>query len=392
MQKEKLTSKNFSSPLHNEVYYNCEDDEIDLYQLWLVLKRRFKFIIGTVIAFLGLALAYIFISPPIYKTETTIFPLGGKKEGISSMLANLPISLPIPTTSSITVETVLKSRILRERIIKKLNLLPVIFSDLWDENKHSWKSDIDKIPTILDGAKELEKLISVSSDKRSGVITLSVEFPKNPQLAYKIAATALNETQKILDEKNWSLAKQHRIFLENQIKEALGKWKLLEQVYSQFLQGKIKEVPLIVDEAFINQLLEKHNATQFNKKNHIDVESWKRKMKEFQSKLSVPSNISQYQFNYQKLQWQMNLLQDILTTLFQQYEIAKANEIKEQIAFQVIDPPYIPEKDKPYKPRKILIIAVATVSGLFLGIFLAFFMEWLENIRTRYNQVEEKNA
>ncbi|WP_197460563.1 GNVR domain-containing protein, partial [Thermodesulfatator autotrophicus] len=49
--------------------------------------------------------------------------------------------------------------------------------------------------------------------------------------------------------------------------------------------------------------------------------------------------------------------------------------------------PVVP--NKPYKPKKLLIVAVAMVSGLFLGVFLAFFVEWLENARKRYETKEK---
>jgi uncharacterized protein involved in exopolysaccharide biosynthesis len=128
-----LSSAN-ENPCSSPIY---EEDEIDLYQLWLILKKRVKTILITTAIFVATAIAYIIIAAPVYKTEATIFPLGGKKSGVSSLLSSLSISLPIPAhlSSTITVETVLKSRILKERIIKRLNLLPVLFSDLWDKTK-----------------------------------------------------------------------------------------------------------------------------------------------------------------------------------------------------------------------------------------------------------------
>jgi uncharacterized protein involved in exopolysaccharide biosynthesis len=72
----------------------------------------------------------------------------------------------------------------------------------------------------------------------------------------------------------------------------------------------------------------------------------------------------------------------------QQYELTKQQELKEQVAFQVVDPPYIPDKRKPYKPKKLLILIVSFVSGLFLGIFGAFFKEWLDNIKENKKSVK----
>jgi len=218
------------------IYY--EEDEIDLYELWLTLKRRKKIIFGITGLFTVIAIVLCFILPPTYKTETTLMPLGGKSTGgLSSLLSSLPISVPIPTgsESGITVEAVLKSRILRERVIKDLNLLPKLFPDKWDPEKKQWilEGEEDTPPTILDGAEVLDKLISVSTDKKTGVITLSVEFKKDPKLAYDIANAILKEADTILNEKSFSLARKYRMYIEKQLKIAREKLQKMEEIYKE---------------------------------------------------------------------------------------------------------------------------------------------------------------
>ncbi|RUM42191.1 MAG: hypothetical protein DSY34_02380, partial [Desulfurobacterium sp.] len=85
-------------------YY--EEDEIDLYELWLTLKKRKRIVLGITGLFTAIALILCFILPPVYKTETSLMPLGGKKGGgLSSLLSSLPVSIPIPGgQSGITVE------------------------------------------------------------------------------------------------------------------------------------------------------------------------------------------------------------------------------------------------------------------------------------------------
>jgi len=356
-------------------YSHIEDDEIDIYELWLILKKRLKWIFGTFAVFLTLAIVYILISPPVYKTETSIYPLQGQQQtGLSTLAGTLGISLPT-SSQSLTVEAILKSNTIKETLIKKLNLMPLLFESKWDNKTKTWK-DPEDAPTILDGIDKLEDLISISTDKKTGVITISVEFPKNPQMAYLIAKTLLEETNKILNEKSWSLAKKYRIFVENQLKDAIKKLKLLEKLYKDFLAGKIKEVPIIID---LSLLKNNKNATlSINPKK---IQELKKELKQIKTLTVQNQNLPDYQFNLQKLQMQMDFMTNLLNYLAQQYEAAKAQEIKENITFQVIDPPYIPNKREPYKPKKALILAVAGVSGLFLGIFLAFFREWLENVR-----------
>ena len=47
----------------------CEEDEIDLYELYLVLKKRKKILLYTVILTLFVALVYLIFSPPKFKSK-----------------------------------------------------------------------------------------------------------------------------------------------------------------------------------------------------------------------------------------------------------------------------------------------------------------------------------
>ena len=79
----------------------------------------------------------------------TIYPLGGSKsDSLSSLLSSLPVFLPVPVggQSGLTVEAVLESRTLKERVIKDLNLLPKLFPGKWDSTNHRWKLEGDEKP------------------------------------------------------------------------------------------------------------------------------------------------------------------------------------------------------------------------------------------------------
>ena len=386
-------------------YY--EEDEIDLYELWLTLKKRKKIVLGIAGLFTAVALVLCFILPPVYRTETSLMPLGGKRGGLSSLLASLPVSLPVGGQSGLTVEAVLKSRTLRERIVKDLDLLPVLFPDKWDKENKKWilKGENDKPPTILDGANVLKNLISVSTDKKTGIITLSVEFKENPEIAYKIAEAALKEANNILNEKSFTLAKRYRIYVGEQLAIARKRLLEIEKVYEEFIKGKIKKVPLILGrDAFEygrlkGELIAKQkkfeilsqskeiNPEEIGKLKE-EIKNLRKKLQGLQGRLNYVS-LPEYQLNLRKLQSQMSIAQGLFEAFVKEYEMAKAQEMKEQISFQVIDPPYVPRRQ--YKPRKKLMVSVALVSGLFLGIFAAFFREWLDNVWKRHRE-ENNNA
>ncbi len=382
-------------------YYTTED-EIDLYEIWLILKRRKKTVFLITFLFALISVIYCFLAPPVYKTEATIYPLGGNKTGgLSSLLSSLPISLPIGGQSGLTVEAVLESRTLRERVIKDLNLLPELFPDKWDNVHKKWKLEKDEEPpTILDGVKKLDKLMSVSTDKNTGIIKLSVEFEKKPEMAYKIAEASLKEAESILNEKSFSLAKRYRIYIGKQLAIAEQKLKEIENIYREFVSRKKKKVPLIFGTdskeygRLRGELIAKReklellkgvggNGEEIARLRH-DIEEIKRRLSALKTGKPDFVSLPDYQLNLQKLQAQMAIAEALFETLVKEYEMAKAQEMKEQISFQVVDPPYIPDVNKPYSPKKPLIIAVGILSGLFIGIFVAFFKEWLENVRRRH--------
>jgi capsule polysaccharide export protein KpsE/RkpR len=69
----------------------------------------------------------------------------------------------------------------------------------------------------------------------------------------------------------------------------------------------------------------------------------------------------------------------IFELLTQQYEMAKIEEAKEGITFQVIEPAIPPEKK--IKPKRKLIVMVAGITSLFAGILFVLLLESLANLK-----------
>lgn len=69
----------------------------------------------------------------------------------------------------------------------------------------------------------------------------------------------------------------------------------------------------------------------------------------------------------------------------QQIETGMMAEVKENFAFKVIDPPMAPDKN--IKPKRLQMVLLSMVMSLFLGICLAFVLEYCNKIKTQNREV-----
>jgi uncharacterized protein involved in exopolysaccharide biosynthesis len=71
----------------------------------------------------------------------------------------------------------------------------------------------------------------------------------------------------------------------------------------------------------------------------------------------------------------------LVTLLTQQVEQARLAEARDLPVVQVLDRAVVPQRH--VKPRLRLNLALAGVTSLFAGVFLAFFMEYVARLRGR---------
>jgi tyrosine-protein kinase Etk/Wzc len=85
---------------------------------------------------------------------------------------------------------------------------------------------------------------------------------------------------------------------------------------------------------------------------------------------------------YSRLKRDALIQEKVFELLTQQYELARIEEGKDDITFQVIDPAVPPEKR--IKPRRTLNVILAGIASLFFGILLVFFLEYIEKQKSRH--------
>ena len=123
------------------------------------------------------------------------------------------------------------------------------------------------------------------------------------------------------------------------------------------------------------------DAKQFIEERIIDIEkelmAAEEDLKIFMDRNRRIENSPALKLEQQRLGREGTVLTGVFTTLKQQLETTKIEEVKESVYVIVFDPPEVPLKRS--KPNKRLIVILAVFLGLVLGMVLAFIREYAAN-------------
>ena len=168
---------------------SVEEDEIDLLELIRTLLQAWKTIAGITLICTGLAVAYALYSPEIFKAEILLVPAQEEKSRVSSSLGSFGglaamAGISIPSNSNVArVLATMQSREFLSKYIEKSNLLPLLFENLWDEEKKTWILEPNQDePSHNDGYIALLDAITIDEDKKTGLITLFISW-SDPEVA-----------------------------------------------------------------------------------------------------------------------------------------------------------------------------------------------------------------
>ena len=372
------------------------EDEINLLDYWRVIWKRWKIIAVIFLTSVVTAAIVSLRMTPIYQAKATIMPIESSGGRVSAALRSLD-SLPfvddlVPSIGGSKLVTVLKSRTMAEDVIQALALMKVLFEDGQDEP-----------PTLQDAVRSLTGITEIIDDKK-GLISISVEY-KDPEIAADIANQYPIELQRFLSENALSMAKRNRIFVENQLHKVKKELRKAEEALRGFQVNKKIVAMDAQTEASIMALANlKGQITakevqlgvikQYSTPSNPDVLTIKDELRELKKQLAMVeskngnpetgampslSEAPTLGLQYVRLKRKAVTHQKVFELLTQQYEMAKIDEAKEDITFQVIDRAIPPEKRiKPNRRRNVML---AGVVSLFAGIFLVFFLEYLSNLK-----------
>ncbi len=300
--------------------------------------KRMSYVI--VVASLAVTLAYCLIIPNKYTSEATILPTGGSdelselKDLAGGSLADLGLGSLMQSheNSSTIFPKVLTSRLLSEQVLQHRF-----------EFNHEGKSKSLSLSEYLNAdntdlaLRELNKIVKVDLDRRTGFISLAVttEYPALSSLVVK-------DYLKLLNDYNVN----HR-----QSKAAETE---------KFISRRVTEASAELTQAENN--LEKFSDQNLNYRTSNDPE--------LQKELS-------------QLEREVTVKETIYLTLVKKHEMAKLEAAKDVPIVQVLDNGFVPQIKS--SPRRSLYLFSALFGSIFFSIILSLWFELSVKRRFRYN-------
>lgn len=366
------------------------EDEINLLDYLIVLLKRKKLIISITLGAAAITAIISLIMTPIYRAETRILPPQTGSSSIAvGMLSQMSgaqgitESLGLKTPSDLYIG-MLESRTIADRIIDRFNLM-----------------ELYKAEYREDARKELfEDALEAETDKDTDIITIDVE-DKDPKRAADMANAFVEELKNLTKGLAVTEASQRRLFFEEQLKDtkmALVKAEeemqgfqektgalqvdaqtkaIIEGIAMLRAQIAAKEVQLKVMRTYATAQNPDLQRAE-DELNGLKAELGKLEAKggSGHDSLIPTGRIPEIGTEYIRKLRDLKFNETLYELLAKQFEAAKLDEAKEAAVIQVIDKAIPPEKRA--KPKRTLMVLIATFTGFFLSIFVAFFAEYKE--------------
>jgi tyrosine-protein kinase Etk/Wzc len=372
---------------------NCahryEEDQIDLLDLLLVLARHKLFIFLTTTLFAVVAIVVALLSTPIYQGTTRLVPPSGGS-GAAAMLAQMGVpdfaagSLGLKTPGDLIV-SIVKSRTVADGIIARFNLMERYETEFADNARAAVSANL-----------------SAQADPKTGIISLSYQ-DEDPALAAEITNAFVDELRTVLQGLSITQASQQRLFVEEQLKKAQLDLIRVEDALREYqkatgiLDAGAQATALM--EAVANLRAEVaakevalRSARTFGTTQNPQVQRLQAELAGLRDQLArleaqsgtevglVPlKNLPDAGLEYARLLRDLKFNETLHGLLLRQYEQARMSEANEPTVIQVVDEAVVP--DKRIKPKRTLMVVLATVLGGFISLFGAFVLDFLRSAK-----------
>ena len=383
-------------------YTACpEDDEISLLDLLLVLARNKKLIFRITAAFAIAAIIVSLVMTKQYKATARILnpveqsamasllqqQLGG---GIAEMIR--------PDIKGNIYVGMLKSRTLQDYLLDRFG--PEGWRETTGLGKENKREDV-----VEEYLGEIE-----AAEEKDGTISLSVIYT-DPVKAAEIANAAIEGLKWMADTFSITGASQRRLYLEKELEKARAKLNQAEadfQIYQQETGVYMGEAQLTANiqnrinlraqvaarEIQLKALLDyatPQNPEAVKIRSQIDALKNEIERLEAQPDANDPLNplggMPAARFEYLE-KFRVWKFQEVLYgTLMRFFETARLEEASNPVVIQAIDMASPPEER--FKPKRKLMVILATMLGFFIAVFAAFVAEFIRRAKEDPEQAEK---
>jgi uncharacterized protein involved in exopolysaccharide biosynthesis len=393
--------------MSSETREEWQDDEINLLDYWRVLRKHGRMILGLVFisVFTAGFLSY-FVMTKIYESKASILApkeSGGGGAGLAAALAAsgagqfLGGLIPGGGTSRDVFVAILKSRTMGQELVDRFRL------------KEYYKAQFAE-----DAIKGLQGATDISISKE-GVISVKVE-DKDPKLAADIANGYVTTLDRLFAKLGTTDASRQRAFIADRLDKTEKALRQAEEVLRRFQEnnkaivvqeqakGALEEAARVKGQIVASEA-QLEFLRSFSTEGNPQVVAQRRQIEELKRQLGqmqygrgmdlpaestnpgeprrefhVPfTKVPELGMELVRLMREVKVQETVFNLLTAQFEQAKINEARDMPTVQVLDRAVPAERKS--KPSVRLNMAIAGALSLFVGIFLAFFLEYVERIR-----------
>jgi uncharacterized protein involved in exopolysaccharide biosynthesis len=353
-------------------------DKIDLTELFRALSRRWRQILGITAASAAVAVVVSLLLPVYYKAETRILPPQERGGNLAAQLMGQAGGLIALAGGAAGVKSqgelfvaMAKSRTILDRMVDRFDLMKFY------EKKYR-----------EDARKVLLESLMAREDRRSGIISLTVE-DRDPKRAAEMANGFIEELKSLRGGLAISEAGQRRVFFEEQLGQTKVSLARAEEEIKGFQQqtGMFQvdaQARAIIEgiarlrAAIAVKEVEAKVLRSFATAQNPDLQRVEEEIRALNAQLEkietskghgfdplmASGRVPEMGMEYLRKLRQLKYNETLYELLSKQYELAKLEEARDAVVIQVIDRAVPPERRS--RPKRTLIV--------LLSMFLAFFV------------------
>jgi uncharacterized protein involved in exopolysaccharide biosynthesis len=363
------------------------ENEIELTELLRALYRRWRLIFKVTAAAAVVSAVVSLLLPIYYKAETRILPPQDQGNNLAAQLMSQAGGMITLAGGDVGLKSrgelfigMLQSRTVLDRMVDRFDLKKLYNAKFREDARNA-----------------LIGLLEAREDRKSGIITLTVE-DKDPKRSADMANAFIEELRSLAGGLAITEAAERRLFFEEQIRHARESLSRAEEDLKEFqqktgafhidaqaqanIQGIANLRANISAKEVEARMLRSYSTSRNPDLQRVEEEL--RALRTELAKMETPQGkgfdpimsagrVPEIGVEYLRKLRQLKYNETLYELLVKQYELARLEEARDSAVIQVIDRAVAPETRS--RPRRTLIVILATAAGFFLSCLIALILE-----------------